>query len=107
MGLLKKNKFGFYKPEDKILSANDTVKNELLKQYQLKCMEIAKNIFFKNNQTPQRAITKTISLSQNGYDRVDKKLIKVSSEINSIIHKDEDQADRIYQLNLLLVPHSK
>lgn len=106
LGLIKKNKHGILKPVDKVLSTGESLKNELLKQSQMQCIDIARKMFFLNNNRAQRVITKTISLSEEGYNRIENKLSKVSSEINSIIHKDEKKADRIYQLNLLLLPHS-
>lgn len=107
LGLIEKNKQGFYKPVDKVLSTAESVKDELLKQYQMKCLELARNIIFSKPALPQRVITKTVSLSDEGYQRVEKKLAKTSSEINSIIHKDEKKADRIYQITLTLLPQTK
>lgn len=107
LGLVKKNKKGIFKPVDKVLSTGESVKSELLRQNQLQYIEIAKKIFLSNNSRPQRAITKTISLSEEGYRRIDKKITKMSREINAIVHKDGNKADRVYQMNLLLLPHSK
>ena len=105
--LIKKNKSGFYKPVDKVLFASDSIKSELLKLYQLNCIDIAKDVFFSNTVSSQKVVTKMISISKEGYKRIEKKVSKTSSEINSIIHKDENKADRIYQLNIILVPQSK
>jgi hypothetical protein len=32
---------------------------------------------------------------------------KISSEITSLVHKDENPADRVYQLTMQLIPNSK
>ncbi len=105
--LIKQDENGFLKPVNKVLSASDSVKNELLKQYQLKCIDNSKNTFFTSHNKSQRVITKTISISEEGYKRLDNKLTQISSQINSLIHKDEQKADRVYQLSFLLTPQSK
>ncbi len=106
LGLITKNESGFYKPTDKTISTDVYSKDELIKQYQLQCLELARKIVVVNDKQPQRVLTKMMSISEKGYQRIEKRLAKFNSEVNSIIHKDEDKADRVYQLNVQLFPNS-
>lgn len=106
LGLIKENENGFLKPTEKVISTGAYARDEIIKQNQLKSLEIAREAILKNQKQPQRVITKTISISNEGYNRVLKNIEKCSSEINSIVHKDEAPADRVYQLDIILFPHS-
>ena len=92
---------------EKVISTGAYAKDEVIKQYQLKSLDIAREAILKNQKQSQRAITKTISVSQEGYKRVLKNIEKFNSETVSIVHKDEAPADRVYQLVIVLFPHSK
>ena len=105
--LISKNAKGYYKPTDKVISTGSLIKNDIITQYQLKCIDVAKKAILKNKDQPQRIITKMVSVSEVGLKQIRKKLEKFNAEITSIVHKDEKPADRVYQLDLLLFPHSK
>ncbi len=107
LGLIKKNKEGYLKIIDKAIAAGSEIKTELLKQYQLKCLEASNAALIKNNTMHQVFSTNTISISKEGYDRLKKRLAKFKSEIRSLVHKDENQADRVYQMNIQLFPNTK
>jgi uncharacterized protein (TIGR02147 family) len=104
--LIKENDAGFLKPTDKILSTGAYAKDDIIKIYQLKSLEIANEAILKNQKQPQRVITKTVSISEEGFTRILKNLEKFNSELNSIVHKDENPADRVYQIDIVLFPHS-
>jgi len=107
LGLIAKNDKGYYKPTEKAITTGPYVKNELIKQYQLKCLELAKNALMKNKKLPQVVSTKMISISEQGLKRIQERLIKFDTEIRSLVHKDENPADRVYQLNIHFFPNSK
>jgi uncharacterized protein (TIGR02147 family) len=106
LGLIKENDHGFLKPTEKVITTGAYAKDEVIKQHQLKSLDIAREAILKNRKQSQRVITKTVSVSEEGYNRVLKNIEKCSSEINSIVHKDEAPADRVYQLDIVLFPHS-
>ena len=106
LGLIKENDHGFLKPTEKVITTGAYAKDEIIIQHQLKSLNIAREAILKNRKQSQRVITKTISVSEEGYNRVLKNIEKCSSEINSIVHKDETPADRVYQLDIVLFPHS-
>ncbi len=106
LGLIKKNTNGFYKPTEKSISTGSYIQNELIKQYQMKCIDLARIVLLKNRKKPQNISTNTISISETGYKRLEKKLQQFKAEIRSMVHKDEHPADRVYQFNIQLFPTS-
>lgn len=102
--LVKENENGYLKPTDKVISTGTYAKDEIIKQYQLKAIEIAREAIVRDHGQPQRVITKTMSLSEESYSRIVKSLEKFSAEVNAIVHKDTRDSDRIYQLSLILYP---
>jgi uncharacterized protein (TIGR02147 family) len=107
LGLIHEDSSGFLKPTDKVITTGAFAQDELIKQYQLKALEIAKEAILKNKKQPQRVITKMISISEEGLKRIEKHIEKFNAEITSIVHKDEMKADRVYQLDIIFYPHSK
>lgn len=107
LGVIEKNNSGYLKPVEKAIYAGKDIKAELLKQYQLACMENAKTALLKNKDMHQIYSTNTISISKEGYERLKKRLHKFKSEVRSLVHKDENPADRVYQMNIQLFPNTK
>lgn len=107
LGLISQNKSGFLKPTDKIITTGSYAKDELIKQYQLKSLDVAKEAILKNQNQDQRVITKMMTISQNSFNRILKLVEKFNAEITSIVHKDESEADRVYQMDIVLIPISK
>jgi uncharacterized protein (TIGR02147 family) len=107
LGLIIKNSSGVFKPTDKSIATPDGVRDELIKNYQLSCLDMAKNSLIKNSDMSQSISTNVLSISDEGYKRIEKKIKKFRSEIRSIVHKDEKPADRVYQMNISLFPNSR
>ncbi len=102
LGLIQKNDQGFYKPTQKSIATAPYVQDEIVKQYQLQCLDLAKNAIMKNSSRTQDITTNILNISGEGFNRIREKLNKFRTEIRSIVHKDEKPADRIYQLDILL-----
>jgi uncharacterized protein (TIGR02147 family) len=105
--LISKNEHGFYKPTEKSIKSEDFLKDAIAEHFQMKCIDLAKQSFTHSSQFPKNMTVNTISISENGYKRIEKNIEKFRSEIRAIVHKDENPADRVYQLNLLLYPISQ
>jgi uncharacterized protein (TIGR02147 family) len=105
--LIGKNDKGFFKPLERSIAAPEFVQNELIKQYQISCLKIAINTIVKNTSMHQMISTNVISVSEQGYKRIEKKIKRFRSEIRSLVHKDEHAAQKVYQLDVLLFPNSK
>lgn len=106
LGLVQRTSDGFLKPTDKVLSTEPFVKDELVTQYQLECLNQTRKVILCKNRQPRRIITKMMGISREAYIKIEKKIEKFSSEITSLVHKDENPADRVYQMTLQLIPNS-
>ncbi len=106
LSLIKKNEDGFFKPTQKALATADYVKDELIRQYQLQCIELAEKAVFREDADPQDIYTNTISISQQGLKRLQLLLKRFKSEVCSLVNKDEHPADQVYQLNVQLFAKS-
>lgn len=106
LGLISKNEYGFYKPTEKALATNDYVKDELIKQYQLQCIELAGKSLFRKEHNPQDIYTNTISISQQGLKELQALLNRFKSEVCYIVNNDQNPADQVFQLNVQLFANS-
>lgn len=107
LGLVKRNSDGFLKPTDKSISTPDYIKDEVVKQFQIHSVELARWCILKNQDVPQVIATNVISISDTGYKRLEKKIQKFRSEVRALVHKDVDPAEKVYHLDILLFPNSK
>jgi len=105
--LIEKNSDGFYKPTAKSIATAPYVHDEIIKQYQMQCLDLAKSALVKNHSQPQDMSTNVIFVSHEGYKRIQEKIHSFRSEIRAIAHKDEKPADRVYQLDILFFPNSR
>jgi len=106
-GLIAKNSQGFWKPTDKVIVTGDFIKNALVKQFQMKCLDHGKSVLASETELGQRTITLTLSLSDEACDRITQRMEQFKSEIRSIVHKDEKPASKVVHVNLNLFPMSK
>lgn len=106
LGLIRKNDKGYWKATAKTLDAGRYVKSEIIKQYQLQCLELAKKNLLLDQKGGKNFSTVTLSISKNACALIEKKLQKFKSEVRAIAHKETDPADRIYQLNIQYFPQS-
>jgi uncharacterized protein (TIGR02147 family) len=106
LGLIRKNEKGHWKSTAKTLDSGRYVKNEMIKQYQLQCLELAKRNMMMDKHATRNFSTITLSISKNACMLIEKKLQKFKSEVRAIAHKETDPADRIYQLNVQYFPQS-
>ena len=107
LGLINKDPDGYLKPTSKVISTGPLIKDDIIKQYQLKCVDNAKKTIMINQAHPQRIITKMISISHEAYKQIEKRVEKFNAEITSMVHKDELPPDRVYQLDVFLFPQSQ
>jgi uncharacterized protein (TIGR02147 family) len=98
LGLVAKNAQGFLKPTDKVLTTGDAVRDELLRQYQLSNHDILRSVLEKDEPATHNSSQLTFSVSQEGIERIMKRIKQLRSEIISIVHKDEQKAQRVYKV---------
>ena len=104
LGLIQRSEAGFWKPTAKTLDTGSYAKDELVRQYQLQCLELSKRAMLLEHQEPRSFSTMTLSVSKTGCALIEKKLKKFRSEVRSIAHREESPADRVYQVNIQFFP---
>lgn len=108
LGLVAPDSEGFIKPtEQMITSGNVALKNEIIKQYQVSCLELAIKSIYSDEFLKRNISTKTLSLSPKAYEQLTEKLQTFRQEVSSIVHNDDEPADSIFQLNIQLFSQSK
>jgi uncharacterized protein (TIGR02147 family) len=106
LGLITRNGQGHYKPTDKVITTGAYINDTLVKRYQIQCLELAKTILMNNIDRPHNNMTNVLSVSEAGFRKIEKKMQQFRAEILTIVQKDEQRADRVYQLNVQLFPSS-
>jgi len=106
LGLIHRTAAGLWKPTAKTLDSGSYVKSELVRQYQLQCLELSKRAMLLEHRAPRNFSTVTLSVSRSGCEMIEKKLQKFKSEVRSIAHREAAPADRVYQLNIQYFPQS-
>lgn len=70
LGLVRKNNRGFYKPTDKVVSTGTFAKEDIIHRFQVKCFDAARFAIVNSDKQPKRILTKTISISEAGYNEL-------------------------------------
>ncbi len=104
--LIKQDERGFWKPSDKVVITGDFIKDAMVKQFQMKCLDLAKNALADASVKENRNVTMTVSLSRKAYERISDRIKQFKLEIRSIVHKDEEKPEGVYQINLNFFPMS-
>ena len=104
LGLIAHNKEGFLKPVEKNLFTGTYANDEIIKTYQRQCLKLAEAALCREEKHCQTITTKMISVSPQGYNMIEERLQKFLQEISSIVHTDDQPADRVLHLDLQLFP---
>jgi len=107
LGLIKKNERGFLKPVDRSITTGPYVKDALISQYQVKCLDLAKRAMVNETLGPKNFSTMTLRISRDAYKVLEKRLQSFKAEVRSIAHKDEKPAEVVYQVNIQVFPNSR
>jgi uncharacterized protein (TIGR02147 family) len=104
LNLITKCENGFYKPTSQSICTEEFVKNEALQVFQIQSLELAKFAVLNDLKQPKFLATNTISISRRGSQRIDKLIDRFRSQVRSLVHKDENRAETVYQLDVLFFP---
>jgi uncharacterized protein (TIGR02147 family) len=107
LGLITKGEDGFWMPTDKVITTGDNVKDECMKHYQITNHDIFRKILEEDAPGTHDSSQMTLSVTKKGLERIVNRIRHLRSEIISIAHKDEGQADRVYQIAIHAYPVSK
>jgi len=106
LGLIRQDARGFWKPVSRTLDAGAYIQDELIKQYQLQCLELSKEAMLLDTDLARNFSTVTLSVSRSGHEQIERKLQKFKSEVRAIAHRETEPADRVLQMNIQLFPQS-
>jgi uncharacterized protein (TIGR02147 family) len=107
LGFIRKNKQGYWKPAVKAITTGPYAKDELVKQFQLKSLEMGKRALISFNNEPNSTSTMTLSMSPKIQQKIEERIQQLKKEIRSMVHKDTRPANVVYQLNMQFFPQSK
>ena len=107
LGLIKRNEQGFYKPTDKVIATPEYIQNELLHKYQMRCLKAAYELASLESNQPSHLSTNMISISEKGYKQLQKEIDKFRAKVRSVLQKDQDPAESIYQICIAAMPVSR
>lgn len=105
--LIQKDEDGYLRPSNQVVETPKFCANDLVKSYQVESLIQAERSILKNEDVPQRTITKMLTFSDEGLQQVMSAVERFSNEINVIVSEDKKREDRLYQMILTLFPYSK
>ncbi|MBN1600447.1 MAG: TIGR02147 family protein [Chitinispirillaceae bacterium] len=106
LGLLVKNNRNIIKPSEAAIATGPLMRNEIIQQYQLQCLELAKQTIRAPGSKKYSMSTNVIGVSDAGYEQLMQKVKQFKSEIRALIQKDKESPSKVYHLNIFLFPGS-
>jgi uncharacterized protein (TIGR02147 family) len=106
LGLIQKNKDGYYCQVENAVTSGDEVKSLHLTNFQIATMELAKRSIQKIPAAERDVSVLTMTLSQDTFQMIKSELQHMRKRIAKIA-VDEDKPDRVYQLNIQFFPVTK
>jgi uncharacterized protein (TIGR02147 family) len=107
LGLIERNKDGYWKPTEKVITTGDNVKDECMRRYHLANHGILRQILEQDLPGTHDSTQLTVSVSPKGLGRIVNRIRQIRAEIISIAHKDEESSDRVYQIAIHAYPISR
>ena len=105
-GFLRKNAEGVLEQVAPLLATDRETQSMVIRNFHRKMLSIARDSL-QNVPPEQREISSiTMKVSRAGFDRVKQRIQEFKEELMQIIHEDEN-TDRVYQANFMLLPLSK
>lgn len=105
-GMIAQDSMGFYKPVDKSITHSTDIQNALLMQYQLMQFGHSQSVMLNKDVRPQKVTSMTLSISEETYSIIKEKIDDLKTEIRALANSEQGKAERLYQMNLHLFPHS-
>ncbi len=106
LGFIAKDQKGIYRLTQNMITTGPEVESLNVANYQISCMDLAKEAIDRHPAEVRDMSTLTLSLSKPSFDRFKDELISFRKMLVGLEREFSD-ADRIYQLNLHFFPLSK
>lgn len=103
LGFISKDKDGYYRPCDNIITTGDEAQSVQLANFQLFTMDMAKNSLKKHPSKKRDISFVTLTLSGESFALV-KSEVQIFRKRLLLIAKDEQKPDCLYQCNIQLFP---
>jgi uncharacterized protein (TIGR02147 family) len=103
LGLIQKNKDGYYKAIEKILTTGPEIKSLGIANFQKNMMDMAKEALDRHPAKHRNISTVTFSVSAQTYDDIKAELDACRKRILGMVERSEKE-DRVCQLNMQLFP---
>jgi uncharacterized protein (TIGR02147 family) len=106
LGLIQKDKGGYYRAVDKILTTGSDIKSLAIANFQKNMMDMAKEAIDRHPVEHRNISTVTFSVSQETYTEIKAELDACRKRILGMVDRSENE-DRVCQLNMQLFPLSQ
>jgi uncharacterized protein (TIGR02147 family) len=106
LGLIKKDAQGYHKSTDPSITTGEKSNAVGVQSYLLETLELARQAIDRFPQNKRKMSTLTLSISETGLKAMEERLQTFRKELLEIAEND-DNVDRVYQLNLQFFPMSK
>jgi uncharacterized protein (TIGR02147 family) len=103
LGLIRKDKYGYYKAMDKILTTGPEIKSLGIANFQKAMMDLAKEAIDRHPARHRNISTVTFSVSQETCNDIKAELDACRKRILGMVDRSENE-DRVCQLNMQLFP---
>ena len=103
LGLIRKDKNGYYKAIDKILTTGSEIKSLNIANFQKNMMDMAKEAIDRHPAEHRNISTITFSVSKQTYNDIKAELDACRKRILGMVDRSENE-DRVCQLNMQLFP---
>jgi uncharacterized protein (TIGR02147 family) len=103
LGLIQKDRNGYYKAVDKILTTGPEIKSLGVATFQKNMMDMAKEAIDRHPAGHRNISTVTLSVSKQTYNDIKTELDACRKRILGMVDRSENE-DRVCQLNMQLFP---
>jgi len=104
LGLIEQNEQGFWKPKENSIFFKSPIQDATMRSYRLKCLDLVKqSVSTPQSSHPPQFFTTTMTISDDGLERIKKSLAKFRSEVRTIVSRDNNPQTQVVQLQDILI----
>lgn len=100
LSLIAKDDAGYWRPTEKVVSTGSNLEDEVIRRFHLSYLTLLQKIVEEDNIGSHNSTQLTVSVSDEGLRRIEKRIEQFRSEILSMAHKDEEKASRVANISL-------
>jgi uncharacterized protein (TIGR02147 family) len=104
LDLIRKDEDGTYSVTDKTITTVPQIPLVAVHNFQLACMELAKEAIDRFPYNERSISTLTLSVSEESFRSITEKLAAFRREVLELVKNDQDLINRVYQFNFQIFP---